>query len=75
MGDPVYEAIRGRERAEAERERAAANVITSMMTAVTDFLNGKARVEITSKPTTDAAKPEVATGTSMQVRFVRDSQG
>jgi len=64
MGDSTYEAIRARERAEAERERAGSEVTKTAIAAFTDFFNGRANLSIT---------PPQATGMAWQIRFVRDT--
>lgn len=47
MGDPTYEAIRARERAEVERERAGSEVTKTAIAAFIDFFNGHANFSIT----------------------------
>lgn len=61
MDDPNYEAIRARERAEAERERAAADLVKSAVTFAADLIAGRAGISVT---------PDGAAG--WNVRFVRD---
>jgi hypothetical protein len=63
MGDPTYEAIRARERAEAERERAGSEVTKTAIAAFVDFFNGRATLSIT---------PPQATEMAWQIRFIRD---
>jgi hypothetical protein len=47
MGDPTYEAIRARERAEAEAGRLIAEAGRTAAQAFTDFFNGRAALQIT----------------------------
>ena len=63
MGDPTYEAIRARERAEVERERAGSEVTKTAIAAFIDFFNGHANFSIT---------PPQAAGMAWQIRFIRD---
>lgn len=68
MGDPTYEAIRARERAEAEREKAFADATRAALEGVMDFFNGRATIVVT--PTylgSGASSPS-----PISIRFVRD---
>ena len=66
MGDPIYEAKRARELAEAEARRAAAEVGKQTAQAVIDFLAGRAALVVTA-PASHQFGP-----LSWSVRFVRD---
>ena len=60
MGDPTYEAIRAREKAEAESDRAAAEAMRAAVSAFADFFSGRATLSIVN-----------AAG-DLHIRFVRD---
>jgi hypothetical protein len=64
MGDPTYEAIRARQRAEAAKVKAQDDAAKAAADAFIAFFNGKARLEI--------LPPLPMTRPAWQVRFVRD---
>lgn len=66
MGDPTYEAIRARERAEADAAKAFAAAGKATAEAVTNFLTGKASLWVAPSLTGVGGTP------SWTIRFLRD---
>lgn len=67
MSDSAFEAIRARERAEAERDKLAAEARKAALSAFVDFCSGRATLQITPPRSS-----YVAEGAPWIIRFIRD---